>query len=722
MCRFRTHAIIIVLTVFALSCSGRSGNPVTLGQPDLTAGQATADSDSTQLWGLWQVEFDPDTEEFHAVPLRGAEFACNVIKFVNGPPPSLIINLVSAFPYPTHMDFIVDVGFVHPFPGLTRYTGFDVMGVFMGNGTDFYPGDGFHRIAGVMDQQVLNPDGHTRRFNAPEFFGAGEILPLQGYYPGSNGPPGYVPTAVLNPYKYYADGIEPTDDAFEFLVSDPDVRGAFGPGNVNYRRFSIRFPNSVLMQFQYAVIANWDINDNHPDPPGSLDDFPLSCNSEEAPVVRIVDNSTAYYVDETSNGGEVNLILSVWDWTASGSTVTDEYDVMFYSDAWTGPATVIDDPVEFGDFYFTYNIEIEPLELTSSERLPIWMEVRYPEFDYTSPVGTPNDADGALASYFKFDIEVDDFAPNEPYIIVEIPNGGETWYTGSENSITWQSNGPIIEVKIDYSINGGLSYDYPIVASTPNDGVLDWTVPDNPTDMAKVRIQAVGMPGVEDESNENFTIAASSGEFVYVMADHQWITHINDFGCDNKIMWGNLLDLPLEGPFSDNTVVQMYQSRTSAPWVSSEFVSFINSLGYTYITVDDDTPQPVDTTGVKMLILYMLYPSDISEIYTPDEIQTLKEFVNGGGLLILLPDYTACHPVDAPVVNQLFDDLGLDLDYPNVTTYGDQWCNDITPDPVTVNVNAIKGSYIGECVVYGNGVSLARTGQGITVFCKAPIQ
>ncbi len=398
-------AMFAVLVLF-ISCSGLSGTVVAPG----TAGKVETGADytdSTSLWGFWQVEIDPITEEINVVPLRGAEFACNVIKFVNGPPSNLIINVISAIPYPNHKDFILDVGLSHPFPGLDRYTGFDVMGVFMGNGTAIYPGDGGYPVAGDSDQQLMNPDGYTRRFNAPEFLDAGLIMPLQGYYPGNNGPPGYVPTAVLNPYKYYADDLEPTGDPLAFLQANPAGRGAFRPGSVNYRRFHVRFPNQTGQQFQYAVIANWDVNDNHPDPPGSLDDFPISCNSQEAVLIDIVDLSDAYYVNETNYGGNVILDITPWDWSASAvSGMVEEYEIRAHSSAWSGAYEFDMTPAASGDHWHTFHAEIPVEMLASAGSLPIWIEIVYPDYDYKSPIGVPNDATGNLTSYFLTEAEI----------------------------------------------------------------------------------------------------------------------------------------------------------------------------------------------------------------------------------------------------------------------------------------------------------------------------
>lgn len=86
------------------------------------------------------------------------------------------------------------------------------------------------------------------------------------------------------------------------------------------------------------------------------------------------------------------------------------------------------------------------------------------------------------------------------------PNGGEDWVVNSSHPILWSSTGDITNVKIDYTKNEA---DYTeIIASTPDDGSYDWTVPNDPSATVKVRISKVGALGVRDSSDANFTISS----------------------------------------------------------------------------------------------------------------------------------------------------------------------------------------------------------------------
>lgn len=58
------------------------------------------------------------------------------------------------------------------------------------------------------------------------------------------------------------------------------------------------------------------------------------------------------------------------------------------------------------------------------------------------------------------------------------PNGGEVWPEGSTQTIAWERCGDVADhVSLSYSFNAGSSWTE-IIASTPNDGLYLWTLPD----------------------------------------------------------------------------------------------------------------------------------------------------------------------------------------------------------------------------------------------------
>ncbi|MEW5841695.1 MAG: hypothetical protein AB1775_00375, partial [Bacteroidota bacterium] len=103
----------------------------------------------------------------------------------------------------------------------------------------------------------------------------------------------------------------------------------------------------------------------------------------------------------------------------------------------------------------------------------------------------------------------------EQSVKVISPNGGEQWYAGSSNNITWQSTN-IANVKIEFTIDGGASWST-IVASTPSTGVYSWNgIPNVSSLQCKIRISDAsdGIPG--DVSDNNFTITTPGSQLIAV--------------------------------------------------------------------------------------------------------------------------------------------------------------------------------------------------------------
>jgi len=90
-------------------------------------------------------------------------------------------------------------------------------------------------------------------------------------------------------------------------------------------------------------------------------------------------------------------------------------------------------------------------------------------------------------------------------ITVTSPDDGETWCVGENENITWTSGNTSDNVKIEYSTNGGSSWQT-VVAGTPDDGIHPWTVPATPSMSCLVRICDVSDPVCCDQSNSTFQI------------------------------------------------------------------------------------------------------------------------------------------------------------------------------------------------------------------------
>ena len=95
-----------------------------------------------------------------------------------------------------------------------------------------------------------------------------------------------------------------------------------------------------------------------------------------------------------------------------------------------------------------------------------------------------------------------------PDLAVVRPNGGEGWLIGTAQEIQWSGPGIAIIpiVNIYYSVNGGDAWKT-VVLGTANDGSYTWTVPNEITNRALVKIEdgSDGLP--TDQSNAFFSIS-----------------------------------------------------------------------------------------------------------------------------------------------------------------------------------------------------------------------
>ncbi len=391
---------------------------------------------SNMLWGLWDVVVDIEAETINAVPMRGAMFNSNVVKFLQ--PPSSPINMLtfqinpeSIFPE-GYLD--LDVTIRHPFVGNPKFRGFDVRGIVMGDGTVPFSWDTSALRSGPGDIQLLNADGYTRWWNQPEFTTYEKIL---GYTEGNFASGIYFSTATVNAYKYFSDSL---DEETVIADLDLDSRGTFGiePG-INTRNYLLQFPvvpGGPVFHYKYAIDASWALPNEDFYPEYPVEAYPPEANMQEAWFVTVDDSeSTAWYVNSTANGGELNLAIEVFDWQSAitESTVVDEVAAIWLeSSLFASPTEIysstIPDPA--GPVSSVWNIEIADLSLTSSGMFDLWIgvEASYPE-NYSPQIeGDPtlfDWPDVPLTAFFRGTVNIANTNPNSPPEVLEIipPDG-----------------------------------------------------------------------------------------------------------------------------------------------------------------------------------------------------------------------------------------------------------------------------------------------------------
>lgn len=103
----------------------------------------------------------------------------------------------------------------------------------------------------------------------------------------------------------------------------------------------------------------------------------------------------------------------------------------------------------------------------------------------------------------------------KPYLQLTAPNGGQIWQAGSSQTISWTASNSS-SLKIDYSTDGGVSWN--LVAGGVNSSLqsYSWTVPGAPSQNCKVRITDLSDATVSDASDGLFTIVESTTAFISV--------------------------------------------------------------------------------------------------------------------------------------------------------------------------------------------------------------
>ncbi len=217
-------------------------------------------------------------------------------------------------------------------------------------------------------------------------------------------------------------------------------------------------------------------------------------------------DSTTYLIIRSPNGGEdweVGTVQQIaWSSNKTSGTVKIEFSVDSAA-TWSSIADSTED-----DGLFEWSI---PNQLSTQ------CLVRVSDLD-----GTPGDVSDTL-----FTISM------PPFISVESPNGGEDWEVGSVQQIRWSSNKTSGTVKIEFSADSAVTWTE-VAASTEDDGIFKWTVPDSPSSHCLVKVSDTdGDPS--DLSDAMFTI--SQVPFISILSPNggeNW-----EAGSIQKITWSS---------------------------------------------------------------------------------------------------------------------------------------------------------------------------------------
>jgi len=333
MCRQNNfqNILTVVMIIFVMGCQGNPMIPGTSPASDAQVRTATSDEVHHCL-GYYALIVDMQSPEITVVPIRSTSLHLNITGILNS------TMGVSAVGIPSEHDpanglFVFDITLTHPFSAKPQFAGFDVKGILMTPGSLTVAPLVF---ADADETRLENADGYTRWWNPTEFTSPG----MFGYTQGSlAGTPSNLLTAMVNPYKLFADILGPTDSLTSVSdepLDNPEGRAVFTAGSENTRRYRIRFPMNPapVVRYGYAIDAAREAPS--PNPPAEIpDDFPMNANQPEAwRISMLPDVNTLYYDTESGIGGGVlRMRASVYDWQgqAVGNIHGEVNIVRFYS-------------------------------------------------------------------------------------------------------------------------------------------------------------------------------------------------------------------------------------------------------------------------------------------------------------------------------------------------------------------------------------------------------
>jgi hypothetical protein len=527
--------IIAMLLMVGCSNSGTALTPNPVENPEITIGSTNfrQSTGNNYLLAYHDIYFDIESGTFEAVENRTAAFTLNIVPFLNKMTvPKYGITFGSVVIHNDDPAFLgVDVEFTvhHPFPGYDQYQAYDLRGVIIGDGADTMVYGDLNTARHGADLWMKNPDGYTRWFNPTDF--TSEMI--FGYVPG--GYQNYAGNAQLNPYKYYSKHLQKDQNLWSYLTQNENFSGLFESGSG--RTMELEFPlppGGMGIKFGYAVVVAWE--DQGPTGPF----YPY--HVPEAIAASVTQTPDVWF-DGVDSGGDLILDIDLFGWDYQPSTIKIESTLL--DSIAEFDAAAIGEPVS--EHVSTYHVEVEAAILNSTEGHFCWVITEYEGFGYSNDFPGAPHPDAPLAAFFRYDIEVLDESPYvPPSIIVMVPDGGEVWTIGEEYAIEWTAPPEVTDVKLEYSKDGFSSDIIEIEASIPNTGSYLWSVPNDPTDTARIRVSEVGNSYNFDVSNGDFIIEQAACTPVFT---EKWTYDIPGNGSVDSFLRGGftLADLENDG-------------------------------------------------------------------------------------------------------------------------------------------------------------------------------
>jgi len=151
----------------------------------------------------------------------------------------------------------------------------------------------------------------------------------------------------------------------------------------------------------------------------------------------------------------------------------------------------------------------------------------------------------------------DTFRIVRQYINLIFPDSLSYFISGRKYNITWRSTGSFSSVKIEYSQDGGTTFN-PISSSTQNDGAYEWTVPYFDSDSTLIVVTNIDNEAVSDTSQ---LFAVVSGSIDVINPAHKDTLVVGEV---TNITWLS------QGNFNQVSISYSYDGGTSWNIITSQ--------------------------------------------------------------------------------------------------------------------------------------------------------
>ena len=433
--------IVAVLILLSTGCSG-SGSPFVPDNSAISITERPASS-APYLLGLFDIAFDIPNQTIEVIENRTVQDLWNIVILLQPPftPNKIGVEFLDFSTFPTTGRVDVRLSITHPLYQ-PEFRIFDVRGVFMGDWSivDSYNPD--IKYPGPDEYRIINADGYTRWMNGAEFTTPGVL----GFKPGILGSVGYIPSATINGYKYFADLIDPEESVYDYFSGSMGYvanRGSMTSGTKATRDYYMVFPiDQLKVLYQYAILAGWA-----PPTPGvpypGPSDFPQNVNAFEPVGLDIVDSSTLYMESPAKKGGDIDLRLNIVDWWAywDAPNLSDYISKIIISSDTIELPGGSDVEFNFADLeqYAASAGNAEAVEIFIPDAQPsnidgqeILITVEMNGYDYSNQAGIPNDAEHEpLSAYFLHTLSVSPEVNDPPIIVSGITGDSEVFIMDS---------------------------------------------------------------------------------------------------------------------------------------------------------------------------------------------------------------------------------------------------------------------------------------------------